>query len=138
MNVSSKREKKKEKGKPCFAWVNVNIVKGERLRVRVALHLKSLAWHGLACRDAFKSGSAWAALLGWLVWGERARCHGTVDDRWRRGHAVGSGGRRTVLRWRATRLDGHLRETCAWDNTLLAAVHLGAESLDIVLVCVLA
>lgn len=99
------------------------------------LHLKSLARHGLACRDTFKGGSAWAALLlGWLVWGERARRHGAVDDWWRRGHAVGSGGWGTILGWWAARLDGHLGETCAWDDTLLAAVHLGAKCLGMELV----
>jgi hypothetical protein len=112
--------------------VYVNIVKEG---LKVALRLKSLAWHGLACRDTFKSGSAWAALLGWLVGSEWARSHGAVDDRWRCSHAIRSGRRGTVLRWRAARLDGHLGETCAWDDTLLAAVHFCAECLGIMLVC---
>jgi hypothetical protein len=140
---TSRRKKRKKRGEPCFAWVNVNVVKEGRVAracllsdawVKVALHLKSLAWHGLACRDTFESGSAWAGLLGWLVGSEWARSHGAVDNGWRCGHAIGSGRRGAILRWRAARLDGHLGKTCAWDNTLLAAVHLCAECLDIKLV----
>jgi hypothetical protein len=114
--------------------VYVSIVKGKK----VALRLKSLARHGLACRNTFESGSAWAALLGWLVGSEWARSHGAVDDRRSCSHAVGSGRWGTVLRWRATRLDGHLGETCAWDNTLLATVHLRAKRLRMMLVCEMA
>lgn len=90
--------------------------------------LKSLAWHGLASRDAVKSRSARTALLGW---GEWAGCVGT----WRRwGHVVGAGGWRAVLRGRATGLDRHFGKTGARDDTLLAAIHLGAEGLEDMLV----
>jgi hypothetical protein len=161
MNKNQQTQEEEKRGEPCFAWVNVNVVKEGRVArawhekralpqrcflsgggpcllsdawVKVALHLKSLARHGLACRDTFERGSAWAALLGWLVGSEWARSHGAVDNGWRCGHAIGSGRRGAILRWRAARLDGHLGKTCAWDNTLLAAVHLCAECLDIKLV----
>lgn len=105
-------------------------------RAKVALHLKSLAWHGLACRDTFEGWSTWAALLSWLIGSKWARSHGAVNDRGRCSHAVGSVGWGAVWRWRATRLDGHFGKTGAWDNTLLAAIHLCAECLGMMLVCV--
>jgi hypothetical protein len=65
------------------------------------------------------------ALLGWGEWA------GDISTRWRRRHVVESGGQRAVLRRWATGLDGHLGKTGARDNALLAAIHLGAESLQI-------